>query len=312
MPDPSAAHQSTTPAALGFLPDTPDAPVAAQNSWRREIRGRRFRFARLLTLRELQPLETLQRDVMGMTDLDVVSGIGLLLVPETGGAILGVHAEDDPDTVVGVVIGWGGFPEGRPRLLSDFMGVVPAFRSAGLGAELKRLQAAIAHGQGFPEIAWTVDPLRAANARLNLERLGATSHHYEINRYGDDFGVGLYGGMPTDRLHLSLDLTSREVWDRLRGEIAPRTAATISDLLPFTPGMHGEAALVAIPHDIDELVATDLKTALSWRLRVREALTAAFAEGYEVGGFVSAEPGSDRAHLVLRRTAANELKDTHR
>ena len=71
-------------------------------------------------------------------------------------------------------VGWGGFV-GRPRVVSDFLAIRPEARSLGLATELKRLQAAIALSRGFEEIVWTVDPLRAANARLNFGKLGATA-----------------------------------------------------------------------------------------------------------------------------------------
>ena len=76
---------------------------------------------------------------------------------------------EDPDRAVGILVGWGGFV-GRPRVVSDFLAVLPEARNLGLATELKRLQAAIALSRGFEEIVWTVDPLRAANARLELRQ----------------------------------------------------------------------------------------------------------------------------------------------
>lgn len=59
------------------------------------------------------------------------------------------------------------------------------------------------------------------------------------------------------------------------------------------------AVRVPIPADIDVLVRDDPETALTWRLRVREALVAAFAQGYAATGFRRADvPGGDAA-LIL-------------
>ncbi|HEX5500632.1 MAG TPA: GNAT family N-acetyltransferase, partial [Thermomicrobiales bacterium] len=181
--------------ALGFTGD-------AEHGWRRIARGREWRFRPLRTLADLQPVEAIQRRVMGVSDIDLSPVSALIVVPETGGDVLGAFPVN-VDTLAGVAIGWGGYVDGAPRLVSDLLAVDPAFRNLGLGAELKRLQAAHAASRGFREIVWTVDPLRAANARLNFEKLGAVARRYEIDRYGSGYGAGLYGGLPTDRLHLS-------------------------------------------------------------------------------------------------------------
>src|SRR5690606_33268531 len=116
--------------------------------------------------------EELQEHVYGISERDIVSATELIVVEETGGAVIGVFLDDDPARAAGVLIGWGGFV-GRPRLVSDFMAVRPEARNLGLAYEMKRLQAAIAARRGFQEIVWTVDPLLAANARLNFGKLGA-------------------------------------------------------------------------------------------------------------------------------------------
>ena len=123
--------------------------------------------------------------MFGVSERDLIPANELIVVPETGGAVIAAFLPDDPDRAVGVLLGWGGFV-GRPRVVSDFLAIRPEARSLGLATELKRLQAAIALSRGFAEIVWTVDPLRAANARLNFGKLGATANQYEIDRYGVD------------------------------------------------------------------------------------------------------------------------------
>jgi predicted GNAT superfamily acetyltransferase len=285
-----------SPAALGFAGDE-----AA--GWRKTLRGTSVAFRSLRSLPDLMPVERLQLDVFGMTERDMVSATELVVVPETGGVVLGAFAPGDvAEDLAGVLIGWGGWVDGRPRMVSDFLAVEPRFRNLGLGAELKALQAAVAVSRGFVEIVWTVDPLRASNARLNFEKLGAIADGYERDRYGADFGVGLYGGMPTDRLHVRWDIGSRRVRDRLlRG--TPRRDPDRDAALPrWRPGLPGAAALVAIPDDIDRLVAADPDAARGWRETVRDGLEGAFAEGWRVTGFA---PGQDAARgesaLVLER-----------
>jgi predicted GNAT superfamily acetyltransferase len=154
-----------TPESLGFT-------EINDLEWRKAVRGREVTFRSLIDFDDFGPVETLQRDVMGASDLDVFGSTGLVIVAETGGHVLAAYIDD---VLAGAVYGFGGYHNRTPRIVSDWMGVAPEYRSAGLGAELKKLQATVALAAGFQEIVWTVDPLRAANARLNIERLGAWS-----------------------------------------------------------------------------------------------------------------------------------------
>lgn len=282
-----------TPETLGFIEIEPHA-------WSKTVRGREITFRSLTDFADFAPVEALQREVMGATDLDVFGSTGLIVVPETGGHVLGAYVQGG---LAGAVYGFGGYHHGTPRIVSDWMGVAPQFRSAGLGAELKKLQATVALAAGFQEIVWTVDPLRAANARLNIERLGAWSDHYEENRYGDSYATGLYGGLPTDRLHMTWTITDPELIPRLTGQVAPRSVQDTTGLDPFHPRNGADRALVYVPTDIDQIMTTDRNAALRWRLTLREALQTAFEDGYVIRGFVPgvADQGELSAYLIERR-----------
>ncbi|HEU0114201.1 MAG TPA: GNAT family N-acetyltransferase, partial [Thermomicrobiales bacterium] len=199
-------------------------------------------------------------------------------------------------------IGWGGFVAGEPRFVSDLLAVDPAWRNLGLGAELKRLQAAHAATRGFQEIVWTVDPLRAANARLNFEKLGAIARRYEIDRYGADYGAGLYGGLPTDRLHLTWRLDAPRTIRRLLGQDRMMAAADVAGLPLYQPGIAANRSVVALPADIDRLLREAPAKAGEWRLRLRAALTAAFGDGFAIVGFVAAPglAGGEAVYLLER------------
>jgi predicted GNAT superfamily acetyltransferase len=281
-----------TPEQLGFIETGP-------NGWAKTVRDSGVIFRSLTDFADFAPIEQLQREVMGTTDLDIFPASGLIVVPETGGHVLAAYLDGE---LAGALYGFGGFHHGTPRVVSDWMGVWPRYRSAGIGAELKTLQAAIASMAGFREVVWTVDPLRAANARLNFEKLGAYSDHYEENRYGEDYAAGLYGGLPTDRLHMTLPLTDRAVEARLTGRIPPRTAEDIAGVPRFEPGIAVDRALINLPSDIDQLVATDLTAAISWRYALRTNIQAALAEGFVIRGFIpaTAERGALSAYLIER------------
>lgn len=281
-----------TPESLNFA-------RAGVDSWTKTVRGRAISFRSLHKLEEMIPIEDLERAVMGVTDLDLFPASGLVGVPETGGQVLAAYVDSD---LVGAVYGFGGYVNGVPRLSSDWMGILPEFRSFGLGAELKKLQAAIAATDGFREIVWTVDPLRAANARLNFERLGAWSGRYEENRYGERYGTALYGGLPTDRLHMTWEIADPAVEARLRGDIPPRSARDIAGMEPYLPRQTANQALILAPADIDAIIATDLQSAIRWRMILREAILHAFDEGFVIRGFVPGvgDGGALSAYLLER------------
>ena len=269
--------------AFGYL-------SAGDDRWTRVVRGTEVVFRELTTLAELAPLEQLQREVMGSTELDTMPANALIVIPDTGGAVLAAEVGGE---LAGALWGFGGFFDGRPRIVSDWMGVRAPFRSLGLGAELKRLQAALALAAGVAEIVWTVDPLRAANARLNVAKLGATSRRYEVDRYGA-YAEGLYGTMPTDRLHLAWDLRDPAVTAHLGGEPSPAAS-------PAGRNPPADQIVVPIPADIDRLLAADPDAALAARLRVREQIQSAFAAGYVLDGHRPARDGLDPAHVLTRR-----------
>ena len=257
-------------------------------AWAKAIQGETIAFRFLRRLGELVPAEGLQREVMGATDLDIMSAGELVVVYETGGDVIGAFGNHNGvEELLGVSIGFGGYVRRRPRLVSDLLAVRSDARSRGLGGEIKKLQAAVAIERGFVEMVWTVDPLRAANARLNFEKLGATASDYEINRYGEEYGTGLYGGLPSDRLHVTWDLTNRSIRDRLLGKIPFSTIHDFERLTHFNPdGANADRCYVLIPSNIDLLVCRDFNAAYRWRLTLREALPKAFAKGFAITGFV--------------------------
>ncbi len=281
-----------TPAALGFTPTA--------SGWQKAIQGQLITFRMLTEWDDLGAVERLQREIFGISDHDLTAASLLIVIPKTGGQILGAYAPGT-NTLIGFATSYGGYVASAPRLLSDMLAVQPAFRG-GLGFALKSLQAAIALDAGFREITWTVDPLRAANARLNFERLGATAHEYRENFYGTDFATGLYGGLPSDRLVVHWPIASPQVAARLLGKLQPRAPGSLDALPLFTAGDQ-PLARAPIPTDIDALVAHDLPAAQQWRLALRATLSTAFANGYTITGFASSRQFPD-CQLLLERTTA--------
>lgn len=282
------------PQDLGFTPVSDDPPAWC---WRDEAQGSALLLRALRSYDDLLVIERLQREIFGVDDRNLSPASQLVVVPETGGEVIGAWQcdgsdpnADDPDAILGWTVAWGGYVNGRPLVVSDQMGVVPAARRRGLALQLKRLQAGMFWERGYRQIVWTVDPLRATNAALNIVRLGATSHRYEINRYGEAFGEGLYGRLPSDRLHMDWDLARPEVQARLRGQRVEM--AWRDDIAAWPPGNDvrrvANRVAVPIPADIDTLMHDDPESGLRWRLWLREVLPAAFADGWVITGFVPA------------------------
>jgi predicted GNAT superfamily acetyltransferase len=257
---------------------------------------RKLLFMRLRSRLDLEKTERLQRSVFGVSDRDLASSSILVAVHETGGEVLGAF---DGELLVGFVSGWGGYVDGRTRLVSDLMAVEVGYRG-GIGFALKGLQAVVASQAGFEEITWTVDPLRAANARLNFERLGAHARKYLRNVYGEHFGEGLYGGLPSDRLFVTWPLRSARVRSRLLGRYEPLAPDALATLPEYAPGASESRVRLAVPGDFDGLLASDPVRAREWRFRLRDNLEAAFASGYVITGF-GGRRGEPRGYYLLER-----------
>jgi predicted GNAT superfamily acetyltransferase len=294
-----------TPKALGFSP-LPDAvsDEGEQLAWTKTLRGGPIVFRLLRSLEELAPAESIQRDVFGCEEIDIASAGMLVTVHETGGDVIGAsRVIDSAEETVGLSIGWGGFFARKPVFISDILAVREEVRYAGIGVEIKKLQAALAAGRGFDTVTWTVDPLRAPNARLNFEKLGAVSNRYEQNRYGESYGTALYGGLPSDRLHIFWRLNEPTLLDRLNGKIPARTTADLLGALAFDPLVPTvDRAFVLIPADFDALLKADYDAALAWRMELRRLLPAAFEAGLSITGFVAnADEDQNAAALLLTR-----------
>lgn len=306
--DPSARRDAVpyTAEDLGFVPEAIDGN--GPKRWIKRVGAHSIRFRRLETVPELAPVEELQRAVfVGISDRDLLPAETLLTAIDTGGIVLGAFRIDanGSEEPVGFSIAWGGYVGGRPRLVSDFLGVREEVRGGGLGAELKRLQAALAVAAGFLEIVWTVDPLRAANARLNFERLGAYCDRYEVDRYGSGFAEGLYGGLPSDRLLMTWPVITTAVRDRLLGVSQPHGYDELADLPHFDTDSvdNPERALVSLPSDIDRLVHEDPEAARRWREQLRGSLLVAFGRGYAITGFASNREDPDSAVFLLEQAS---------
>lgn len=233
----------------------------------------------------LELVVELQRQTWGMTPEELVPANVLAVLADCGGTVLVAYRRDAGFTAAG----WLGFAISlgscTGTLLSHMLGVRPDARGRhDIGWYLKVLQGYEALRQGYHAASWTFDPMRGANARLNLEKLGAVVKEFTVDKYGT-LRSSLYGDVPSDRVTATWDLCSPATAKRLHlvagGQYHPPSLASIGDLPVATVEIL--AALVRdrpsriayrIPGDIDQLMRDEPAAAIAWRREMRQVLTA--------------------------------------
>ena len=230
-------------------------------------------------------LVDLQARTWGMPPEEVLPANLLAVLPETGGSVLAAY-----DPALGFTdAGWLGFAialGGRGgTLVSHMLGVREEARGArNLGRDLKLLQAHEALRSGHSAAVWTFDPMRGANARLNLGKLGAGIEAFTVDKYGA-LRSDLYGPVPSDRLTARWDLLAPATAACLRaageGHSPARTDDDRADAPDVTPGCLARALRerpprlrYRIPADIDDLMRRDPRGAIGWRREMREVFSA--------------------------------------
>jgi predicted GNAT superfamily acetyltransferase len=270
-----------------------------------------MRLRDLDTIEDFDAVVRLQRDVWGAECDDVVPRSVLATAAKTGGILVG--ADDDSGRLVGVVFSLPGLRHGRVIQWSHLLGVAPAARGQALGLRLKLAQRDRTLARGIELVEWTFDPLLAANARLNVRRLGSVVEAYLDDAYGPSTSP-LHHGAPTDRVIASWHVGSPHVVRRLdTGAIvardasvgqAPHVLRTREDGTFRAP--HGEPDLsrdeprlrVEIPADFARMLAEAADLALAWRHAARRVFHTYFARGYRVVD-VDAERGAPRPSYLL-------------
>jgi predicted GNAT superfamily acetyltransferase len=254
----------------------------------------------------------LQREVWGLSDLEITPAIQLVATVHAGGLLL---VAESGDRVVGFCYAFAALRGGEAHLHSDMLAVDPVARGLGVGLRLKRAQREEALSRGLRLVTWTFDPMRAANARLNLHRLGATSRDLLPDFYGTTSSA-LHHGFATDRLFVRWELDSPGVAHRAAGEpaptpdpdaIRPLNEVTWRGGVPATTpprlDLDGPELFLEIPADWDAVVRAGAGLARDWQDAVRRAFQALFARGYAAVGFVSSGGEQARTGYVLRRDA---------
>jgi len=237
----------------------------------------------------------LQREVWGLSDLEVTSAIQLIATVHAGGLLLLAERAGEP---VGFCYAFAALADGEPHLHSDMLAVRPAARAAGVGRRLKWAQRGEALARGLRLVTWTFDPMRARNARLNLRHLGATCRNYLPDFYGRTSSA-LHHGLATDRLLARWDLDAPRVSALAAGASPEATAKAVREA-------NATRRTVEIPADWDAIAKTPADAA-QWQARVRVQFQEAFGDGFEAVDFGRAPDG--RVFYELARSPAAAGRD---
>jgi chorismate synthase len=173
---------------------------------------------------------------------------------------------------------------------SHGLGVLEEYRRYGLGAKLKWFQREWCLAHGINRVQWTYDPLRVANAHLNLHKLGASVAVHYHNYYGEMRGIN--AGAPSDRLLADWDLQAANVMALAAGgspRAFPKTQPTntLQDSRPIEIHLNLEQAQLGfcIPDDFPAMQTENPALALEWREHTRTVLDHYLARGYRLTNF---------------------------
>ena len=247
----------------------------------------------LTTAHEFTACEKIQEVIWG--SFGIVPDHMLITIQKNGGLVLGAFDHATPDAaMVGFVFGFlGRTKDGRLKHASHMAAVLPTYRDAGIGAQLKWAQRDYVLAQGLDLMTWTFIPLLSRNAQLNITRLGAVCRTYIRNCYGPEPDVAT-AELPSDRFQVDWWLRDERVTSRRAGSTPLPNALTLRAQAPLVnpdpeAPVHymtgGEAFLLQIPADLDALRAVEPAKACAWSYQVRMVAEQAFATGYQITSF---------------------------
>ena len=282
----------------------------------------------LHSLQEMSQLVSLQRQIWGFgqpgADLPCPART-LFALSESGGHLAAAFLDDQP---VGFLAAWmGQFSNSHePYLHSQMLGVIQEHRHLNIGYHLKLDQRAFALESGLDRVRWTFDPLRTANANLNIRKLGAITCTYHCDYYG---GVQSHftQQLPTDRIWAEWYVNSRRVKSRLCS--TPPSLEQKPDLTQVNRiGLESRSEpagklteydldrpdrqlLLEVPDNFDAICQTRPSVALDWREKTREIFQHYFDRGYVIGEFFLLPGPPRRTFYLLTKDPVQQILDAN-
>jgi len=242
----------------------------------------------LHSLQDMLSAEKIQGRVWGMgSDLHPKE---ILIAAQFEGAFL-AGAFDSQSEMIGLIFS---FPTRDPAIQhSQLLAVTEEWRGQGIGTRLKWYQRDWCLRHGIQLVRWTVDPLRAANARVNIHHLGGVASTYLTDYYGPMQGID--AGNPSDRLLLEWHLQDKRVLVRSSGRLEDHEFADSQPAFRYESGRPSDLRFdlacpqirVPLPDDFVKLSKSDPQSSLAWRLKTREVFLHYFEKGYQITEFTA-------------------------
>lgn len=265
----------------------------------------RVRYRLLSDMRDFNELVQLELDIWQLPPVDAAPSALMVAFHHNGGLVIGGYWDE---RMVALALAFVARRGDEYQLWSHMAGVHADFQGRGLGRGIKFAQRRFALERGYTRIGWTHDPLLRGNANFNLRLLGAAANTYHINHYGE-MQDAINAGLPSDRLEVHWDLQDERVAALARGEAAPLAAENPPFLLekddagaplanPTALAPRPAHCRVEIPRSVDAMRREYPERALAWRLALRDALGAAFDDGYTARDF---EHRGERCWYLLAR-----------
>lgn len=272
----------------------------------------------LESIEDLKKVETLEQEVWGIADRDVLPLTMAVATKAAGSIWVGAF---DGAQLVGFVFGFLGMEEGRLMVHSHMLAVRDPYRHLDLGYKLKLAQRERALAMRIPLMTWTFDPLQSRNAHLNFSKLGVISNCYKVDFYGPETSSVLHRNS-TDRLWVQWPMASRRVQQRLQGH-DPRSEVmdALSRLVPLirfngdgkpvrtdlSAALARQRIAIEIPSDIGSIETKDPDLAKEWRHSTRWAFQEALRAGFFVAEFCRTVRGQQGpSAYVLERGPVTE------
>lgn len=268
----------------------------------------------LETIPDIREVIALEQQIWGAAVPEDAVGVPLFVASLKRGAIL--LGAVDAGRLIGFVYSFPGLKDGRPMHWSHMLGVLPAWRSSGVGRALKLEQRRRCLAMGIDLMEWTFDPLVAVNAHLNFRRLGVVAEEFVLNVYGDSASP-LHRGAPTDRLIAQWRMASPRVEALMAGEDPPPDGIPWRDLpcvndVALQDGWltcagantdsREPAVTVAVPARFTDMLAERPDQARAWRMITRDVFQSYLSRGYRATDFAYGQ-GADRGLYLLEAGA---------
>jgi predicted GNAT superfamily acetyltransferase len=263
-----------------------------------------LRIRRLAAYEDFKKLPDVQRRVWRHDETDLTPTHQFCISAIMGAIILGAYVKED---LVGFVYSFPAVHKGELCQHSHLLAVLPQYQGFGIGKRLKWAQRDWALKLGYDRITWTVDPLQARNANLNIHTLGAATSTYMRNFYGLDSKLNLGPGIPTDRFLMDWPIREKRVAERRRGRFESFDAESLPRALERQAGgpdpapgkprldLTDKLVLVEVPKQINAW-RDQHEPIASWQKSLRGVLEHYFKRNYSAIDFLC----TDRCFYVLQ------------